>query len=142
MAQATRTKPVSLRCVVSGQSIERLVAARLDIVESSLDFRPDVHFDWPAKIRVSRPVADAIGDALEVSLERVAQRRDSTSAFVSVALRRDTVELCVIDDGAAYKRSQPNSGPLAAAVGVEHDVDDFDEAGVCQWWSIPLDSAG
>jgi hypothetical protein len=125
------------------RQIERLVAHGLDAVEPSLGFRPDVHLDWPAGRGATRGVLDAIRDALDLSLARVAAHRGTTSAFVSVAWRADTVEVCVVDDGTADPAGRPGRGQLDAHVdapsGVEHDVDDFDGAGICQWWSIPSD---
>jgi hypothetical protein len=119
--------------------VERLVANCLDVVEPVLGFRPDVHLDWPPEQGVSRTVLDATREALDVSLARVAQHRGCTSAFVSLAWRTDTVEVCVVDDGIPTNRGDLGRSHLDAATGVEHDVDDFDDAGICQWWSIPSD---
>ena len=48
--------------------------------------------------------------------------------------RTDTVEVCVVDDGIPTNRGDLGRSHLDAATGVEHDVDDFDDAGICQWW--------
>jgi hypothetical protein len=133
MPRLIRTYPTSER------SIERLVDGCLDAIEPALGFRPVMHLDWPAGTAVSREVLDAIRDALDVSLVRVAHRRECTGAFVSISWRRDTVEVCVVDDGAPARQAGFGLAHLDAASGVEHDVDHFDEAGICQWWSIPVD---
>ncbi|HEX7096229.1 MAG TPA: hypothetical protein VF183_10125 [Acidimicrobiales bacterium] len=111
-----------------------------------LGFRPDVHLDWPPGTLVTPAVADAVQDALDISLERIATRGGSTSAIVSLAWRGDTIELCVVDDGCvagAHGRRDvfgvPQLDARIEVCGLEHDVDQFGDAGVCQWWSIPVD---
>ena len=133
MPRLVRTHPVSER------SIERLVDECLDAVEPSLGFRPEMHLDWPTGLSAPRTVIGAIRDALDVSLARVVHHRGCSSAFVSISWRSDTVEVCVVDDGTPPRSGRTGPAHLDAASGVEHDVDDFDEAGICQWWSIPSD---
>ena len=135
MPRVIRTQPVSER------TIERLVEDCLEATEAALGFRPDVYLDLPAGSRASRNVMRAITDALDVSLGRIAQRRGCSSVLVSVSWRGDTVEVCVVDDGAPSRPEALASERLDSATGVEHDVDHFDDAGICQWWSIPLDLA-
>lgn len=130
--------PRTMSRPVSHRSIQRLVGECLDDVEVRLGFRPDVHLELHGGRGVSRTVAAAVRDALELSLARVANHRGSTSAFVSVAERHDTVEVCVVDDG-EFDESPVTRAWLVQACGVEHDIDDFGAVGVCQWWSIPLD---
>ena len=118
--------------------------ADLDAAARVLGFRPDLQLDWPADLTVSGAVAGAVVDALAASLDQLTRHRGVTSAFVSVSYRRDAVEVCVVDDGRATRRSGGITGRMAAdhqfeATGVAHDVDDFGAAGICQWWSIPVD---
>lgn len=105
----------------------------------TLGFRPDIHLDWPDGASVTAAVARAVQDALDLSLARIADRGGSTSAIVSLVWRSDTVELCVVDDGRAAGVDKREAAHLVDARGLEHDVDDFVDVGVCQWWSIPVD---
>jgi hypothetical protein len=118
----------------SRHEIHELVQRAIDEVEDRLGLRPDVQLDWPARTRVAASVAGAIGDAVAESLARVVDHDGTTSAFLTVSWREDTVEVCVVDDG-----SDAHAEHQEEATGVEHDVDDFGPVGTCQWWSIPTD---
>jgi hypothetical protein len=114
--------------------------AELDEASRVLAFRPDLQLDWPADLTVSGAVARAVVDALAASLDQLARHRGVTSAFVSVSGRRDAVEVCVVDDGRAPGRGGGSAADhVFEATGVAHDVDDFGAAGICQWWSVPID---
>jgi hypothetical protein len=121
----------------SRHEIHALAQRAIDDIEPRLGLRPDVHLDWPSRTRVAVPVARAIGDALTESLGRLADHDGTTSAFVSIVWREETVEVCVVDDGRAP--SAHLDAHLDEATGVEHDVDDYGPVGTCQWWSIPTD---
>jgi hypothetical protein len=128
----------------SRHEVHGLVQRAIDDVVDRLGFRPDVHLEWPARTRATAPVARAITDALGESLARLVDHDGTTSAFVAVSWRDETVELCVVDDGRAPARRRASSALVAMAhldeaTGVEHDVDDFGPVGTCQWWSIPTD---
>jgi hypothetical protein len=126
----------------SRHEMDELLRECVDDVEARLGFRPDVHLDWPCRTRVPAPVARAVRDALDESLDRLVGHDGTTSAFASVAWRADTIEICVVDDGRApTARVRRSSAHLDEATGVEHDVDDYGAVGTCQWWSIPMDLA-
>jgi hypothetical protein len=139
MTRSARLEP-TLPNRRSGAAIRDRLEAELDDAARVLGFRPDLQLDWPAPLTVSGAVAAAVVDALAASLDQLARHRGVTSAFVSVSSRHDAVEVCVVDDGQAPART----GGVAAdhlfeATGVAHDVDDFGAAGICQWWSVPVD---
>jgi hypothetical protein len=135
MHHRTPPAPPSRVPTASRHEIHELVQRMLDDAEGRLGLRPDVHLDWPARTRVPASVAGAVGDALAESLNRVADHEGTTSAFVSVSYRQDTVEVCVVDDGGAPGPAEHRD----EGNGVEHDVEDYGPAGTCQWWSIPTD---
>ena len=124
--------------------MRRLLDRCVEAASGSLGFRPDIHLDWPPGTLVTAAVAGAVQDALDLSLERIAARGGSTSAFVSLAWRGDTIELCVVDDGCVTTTGEHGGRDVAEvrqvdARGLEHDVDQFGDVGVCQWWSIPVE---
>jgi hypothetical protein len=125
--------------LVSRREIEHLVFDRVHDAAARLGFHPDIHMDWPPRMRVAAAVARALGDALDGSLALLAGHQDTHSAFVSVAWRTETVELCVVDDGRARRGALRASQCIDDVSGLEHEVDDYGTNGTCQWWSIPLD---
>lgn len=141
MSYVARTRPDAPRVRDMGRLLDRC----LDAATAALGFRPDTHLDWPPGTPVTAAVAAAVQDAVGLSLERVAARGGSTSAIVSLAWRGDTVELCVVDDGCVVAPAGDRGDRDVAGVrqvdarGLEHDVDQFGDVGVCQWWSIPVE---
>lgn len=143
MTRSARLEP-TLPNRRSGAAIRDRLDAELDDAARVLGFRPDLQLDFPADLTVSGAVAAAVVDALAASLDQIGRHRGVTSAFVSVSSRRDAVEVCVVDDGRARARVGTVAEHLVAdhrfeATGVAHDVDDFGAAGICQWWSVPID---
>jgi hypothetical protein len=125
---------------ISRAEVEQLVEQCLADSAGALGFRPDLHLDWNELERAPMCVVRAAVDALVSSLVQLGTHRGTTSAFVSVSRREDTIELCVVDDGRPGRGSRAaRLAHLDEATGVEHDVDDFGGVGICQWWSIPLD---